>query len=248
MQNLIQNVKNLVAQIVPAKWFIHIRAWRFQRIGEPESRWLGKLVDPGKAAYDIGANLGIYTCLLKRHAKEVHAWEPNPTLQLGLEATFGDTIHLHKHGLSNQPGTAKLSFPKVDGTVYHGWGSIEHDFAGEDKVFTHDIQLKTLDSQELPTAGFVKIDVEGHELQVLQGAMKTLERDQPWLLVEVEERHAGERCQETLRLLASLGYTPCYLGDNGFAPVAQNDKGDYLLDAGQFQVLFQPQGKPLPTP
>ena len=49
--------------------------------------------------------------------------------------------------------------------------------------------MRRLDDLALGDVGFVKIDVEGHELAVLRGAAETLQRNRPPLLVEAEERH-----------------------------------------------------------
>ena len=226
---------------------IRLRAIRFQQIGEPEIKWLNKLVDPEKAAYDIGANLGVYTYFLIQNAKEVHCFEPNPDLQRNLQATFGKKIHLHPFALSNESGTATLRFPILNGTRYHGWGSLEKNFSEESEVISHEVEIKVLDEQELPPVGFIKIDVEGHERAVLEGAKAILEEQRPRLLIEIEEQHAGEECQKTFELLKSLRYRFSDLSENQFVELKPDASGKFTLPENINMVLFTPEEEPIPT-
>ena len=225
---------------------IHIRAWRFWKWGEPEIQWLDRLVDPSRAAFDIGANLGLYSYFLRKYAKEVHCWEPNPELQKLLNSAFGDSILIHPQGLSSEAGTATLSFPILEGVRYHGWGSLEKSFQEHSEVISQQISLKTLDEENLPPVGFIKIDVEGHEYSVLKGAIQTLQKDQPKLLIEIEEQHAGSQIHETFTLLQSLGYRPSYLQKDKFTPMNRDDSGKFSLPPNSIMILFTPQEEPLP--
>jgi hypothetical protein len=62
---------------------------------------------------------------------------------------------------------------------------------------------------------FIKIDVEGHELEVLLGSVDTLRRDRPILLIEIEQRHSPVPISETFDFLASLGYIGEFLDAHG---------------------------------
>ena len=53
---------------------------------------------------------------------------------------------------------------------------------------------------------FIKIDVEGHELEVLKGAKKTIKKFKPNMLIEIEERHSNKKEQTTIDYICSLGY------------------------------------------
>lgn len=227
-----------MGNILPYSWMIHIRAWRFLKWGEPEIQWLDRLVDPSKTALDIGANLGLYSYFLRKYAREVHCWEPNPELQKILQSAFGDSLKLHPYGLSSEEGTATLSFPILDGVQYHGWGSLEKEFPEHSQVISHQVPLKTLDTVELPPVGFIKIDVEGHELSVLKGAMQILSNDHPKLLIEIEEQHAGSQVQETFKLLESLGYQASHLQNGQFTPLHPDEAGKYHLPADVIMILF----------
>jgi hypothetical protein len=76
------------------------------------------------------------------------------------------------------------------------------------------VPLEKLDNLFKDDVGFIKIDVEGHEAQVLDGASETLIRCQPRLLVEIEERHAAGSTHSVPRSLAQLGYKGFFIYSN----------------------------------
>jgi hypothetical protein len=87
-------------------------------------------------------------------------------------------------------------------------------------------RLATLD-EEVPKrirVAFLKVDVEGHELQVFRGAARVLSRDAPVLLFECETRHlAGGSLEEVFGHLHGLGYTGSFFKARGLAPVSEFD-------------------------
>jgi hypothetical protein len=83
--------------------------------------------------------------------------------------------------------------------------------------------MKSLDSFNLTNVGFVKIDVEGHEEAVLKGGLKTLKRDMPNMMIEIEERHAPGSLDRVSALLRSIGYSGFYLDRKQLLPIAQFD-------------------------
>ena len=54
--------------------------------------------------------------------------------------------------------------------------------------------------------GFIKIDVEGHEQHVLEGAVNTINKDMPNLLIEIEKKHRSDSIEKTFKYLSKLGY------------------------------------------
>ena len=97
-------------------------------------------------------------------------------------------------------------------------GTLNIDFLEEEetsqKVF--DIEVSTLDTLFKHTkVHFIKIDVEGHELNVLKGAAQVLLRDSPLLLVEIEKRHNLENAEMVFDLLEKHGYVALFLDSKG---------------------------------
>jgi hypothetical protein len=58
----------------------------------------------------------------------------------------------------------------------------------------------------MPPVGFIKIDVEGHELSVIKGATALIRRDSPIILVELEDRHRPDAMRSFSSFLGGLGY------------------------------------------
>ena len=86
------------------------------------------------------------------------------------------------------------------------------------------VLIQTLDSFAFQNVGFIKIDVEGHELSVLRGAIATIERERPNFLIEIEERHKPESTRTVPELLESLEYTGWFLLQQKWTPFAAFDK------------------------
>ena len=76
-----------------------------------------------------------------------------------------------------------------------------------------------LDSFHLPPVGFIKIDVEGHELAIIKGAQLTIERDQPSFLIEAEERHKPGAVENLLNYSSNCGYEGFFLLGRQILPI-----------------------------
>lgn len=68
-----------------------------------------------------------------------------------------------------------------------------------------------LDDLDLGDIGFIKIDVEGFEARVIDGACETIARCRPVMLIEIEEKHTGEPPSVLIERIVALGYTCCAL-------------------------------------
>jgi FkbM family methyltransferase len=81
----------------------------------------------------------------------------------------------------------------------------------------------TIDNLKLSRIGFVKIDVEGHEYAVLQGAKETIAQQKPNLLIEAEERHRPGAVASVSKFLLAHGYSGWFLSRGTLHPVADFD-------------------------
>jgi len=133
---------------------------------------------PDDVVYDIGANIGMYTCFLAKRlpSEQVVAIEPHPAnvnaLQSNLDLNETDTTILDK-ALSDTSGTMDLA---VESSVAgEGAHALDTGNAGR----TIEVPVTTGDEiagTEVPTPTVVKIDVEGAERRVLEGCSETLSR------------------------------------------------------------------------
>jgi FkbM family methyltransferase len=144
------------------------------------SEALFRLVSPGDLAVDVGANLGYMTSLMVRRAGpggRVVAFEPHPDIYPLLERnaeSWRETwenapIDIRAVALSSRPGTGHLLASDEFKT------NMGVAFLGESGTEGLPVALDTLDrSFAQGDIGVLKIDVEGHELEVLRGAQSLL--------------------------------------------------------------------------
>jgi FkbM family methyltransferase len=185
------------------------------RAGEGELRLVPRTFDRRKAAVDVGANVGMVTYLLRRHARVVYAVEPNPALAADLRRAFrGRRVEVLPYALSDESGTAELLIPSADGRELTGRSSLEPDANGDLAVRRVTVAKRTLDDLALSDVGFVKIDVEGHELAVLRGARGLLTGQRPSLMIEAEEKFGEGLTDAIFRFLDAHEYDGLFAWDD----------------------------------
>lgn len=165
---------------------------------EPELAALNAYLPRGGTAVDVGAWYGPWTARLARRADRVVAVEPTPRLAAHLRRAFPG-VTVVEAVASDREGSAVLYVPSAGPVV--GTSSMDVP-AGDTTPLT--VRSVTLDALELTGVTFIKLDVEGHEVPALQGAERTIRRDRPVLLVELEARI--QPIGPVLALLAGWGY------------------------------------------
>ena len=188
---------------------------------EPEAAFLPALCDRARVSVDVGANLGGYTLLLRKHSARVIAYEPNPDLATRLERVFrlSRSVEVRRCALSDTSGLAALRVPSD-----HGRSTIEaaNDIGGRE-ASPVEVETRRLDEEGLGEVGFIKIDVEGHELAVLRGAEGILRRCQPALLIEASEELVPGALVAIQAFLEPLGYRGCVAENGSLRPVQPSD-------------------------
>jgi FkbM family methyltransferase len=191
---------------VPAPLYMRYRLAKEFNKGERELHLVPFLLDPARDAVDIGANKGVWTLHLSRYARHVHAFEPNPKVYRWLKRYANKpNVTASNLALSDASGTAELRVPKYARGYSNQHGSLSADNASA-SFGTVAVKTETLDELHLEDVGFIKIDVEGHELSVLRGARATLSRCHPTLVVELEERHTKRRIEDLIAEVEAYGY------------------------------------------
>jgi FkbM family methyltransferase len=179
---------------------------------DPEMGLLRFLVNPGKISLDVGANLGLFTYFLARYSKHVHAFEPNPLAFDILKCVVDRNVTLYRQAVSDRAIEVELFVPRNRKGWSNNGASLHQPSEGQyGLVRTSGCRI---DDLNLPTIGFIKIDVEGHELSVLRGAVGTLRRDRPTLFVESEWAHIGDDVREVFKILGSIDYDGFFLDGN----------------------------------
>jgi FkbM family methyltransferase len=192
------------------------------RMSEDELRRLRDFVPADKAAVDVGGWWGPWTYWLSRRATAVHTFEPVPHVATFLQSVSADNVTVHNLALSDVAGEAVLHVPS-GGPGSEGRSTLHAPGFANPIDLT--VQLRTLDSVDIPQAiGFIKIDVEGHEAQVLKGALDTIQTHRPVLLVEVEVHDdRPDNVDEVVALVEGLGYTTSFLRRRRWVPFTEFD-------------------------
>jgi FkbM family methyltransferase len=192
--------------------------------GEVELRLLPLLCDRSLASVDVGAHHGIYTLGTSLFSRRVVAVEPQFHLASALRRSIPANATLVEGALSGKPGNATLMIPLNE------WDSRSHLAAeGEDsgRWRSQRVSLFRMDDIVQERVGFVKIDVEGHEREVLDGASRIIASDRPSFLIEVEERHKAGSVVDIARFLQERGYRGFFVKDDRIRPIQEFDLDRY---------------------
>jgi FkbM family methyltransferase len=202
---LISPWRRLRYALTPKRLYAHYRAHRDLRRYEAELHLLPFLVDPARNAVDAGAHRGSYCYFLARLCPKVYAYEPNPVMRDYLRRVVRRNVVISECGLSDKPGEAQFTIPNSPRGYRHTAGTLETKLYDKDAArFT--VKSVRLDDEPVENVGFIKMDIEGHELAALAGARRVLERDRPVLLLEVREELNGIPIEEALTRIEGYGY------------------------------------------
>jgi FkbM family methyltransferase len=180
---------------------------------EPEIRHLDEICGRGGTMVDIGGWYGPWTRRLVRRADTVVVVEPTALHQV-LRRTLPAQVDVVGAAASDHPGEAEIWLPHSGGAV-RGVSSLHRR---DIHSASTKVPLVTVDGLGLCDVTFMKIDVDGHEVPVLHGAAETIKRDQPRLLIEVEERI--QPVTDVTSLLESWGYRGWVLPGRQWVPLA----------------------------
>lgn len=202
----------------------YIYSGRYER---EETKLIGKLVKPGMTVMDIGANIGYFTLLMATLVGpkgRVHAFEPNPKvlyrLRRNISANPGlsdGRIVVHPVALGDKHGEADFYCP-VEGSEGVG-GLKDIKRAPLDNIFR--VPVLTLDTlveeNGIGAIDFIKMDIEGGELDVIRGSDQTLKQIKPTILFEAFEMNTaayGYRVFDILAYLENRSYRVMQAGES----------------------------------
>lgn len=229
------------ARLAEIRYWLGMRKWlwhEYLHTGEWELRELHKYVRRDGVALDVGASCGVYAYHLSRMARYVYAFEPNPEDAERIRRLRVRNIVVENVALSSQEGQAKLRIPLVSSQGEDkGMASLEPRVVADERLSrTIDVSLRRLDDYEFQNISFIKIDVEGHEEDVLDGGRKTIARDRPCLLIEIEERHNPGGLRRIDKRLSALGYEGFYFEHGKRRPARTFDSAGNQLPSPAFET------------
>ncbi len=244
-----KNIALRLARVLPPvclralrrRYYLHI----VRNYAESDWEWstyIKPLVPSGSQVLDIGANVGYLSGLFARWVGptgHVTSVEPipatNDALTYSMKRLFPKTVTTLQCCVSASPGEVTMSVPSYTSGRENYYESRIVDSTTANPGHSYTVQATTLDliiPRLHPVPSFVKIDVEGHELAVIQGGANYLSIHHPPLLIEVNDNpdEPGTPASLLFTTLKDWGYTPHVIDNGELKPRASGDQSvDYLF-------------------
>lgn len=206
--------------------------------------------------FDVGGHAGQMTKIFAKLAPEgrVYTFEPGSYALSILKKVVSfnrlKNVEICPFALSSETKESTLSIPlKKSGSV--GFG-ISHIPTTKKETPSQHLEEKIkilpldlfMEQNKIPTLSFLKIDVEGHEMQVLKGAKKTLKVHKPCVMLELNTDHlhrSNSSPTEVMDFMKDLGYTPYQIsqGEDSLTDKFTYKDCDYLFSC---KSLIYPTG------
>lgn len=158
---------------------------------------------------DIGANIGNHALYFSEIFGRVLAFEPHPHTYklLELNATFKKNVETLPIGLGASGERARIAENPLN------LGGSRISDRDEDGISVFDIEVRRLDDvvRDVASVEMIKLDVEGRELNVLQGAWETIDRHQPVIIFEQLKDEFRENSTPVIDALKERGYRCCWM-------------------------------------
>ncbi|HEX4146615.1 MAG TPA: FkbM family methyltransferase [Pirellulales bacterium] len=203
----------------------------YGEFSEGEVDLLRQVVQPGWVIVEVGAHIGCHSVFLAQQAGPTGTlivFEPQrilfQTLCANLALNSLTNVFAFQRAVGAAPGSIFvpiIDYRREDNFGGVALGSYEH---GES------VEVVTIDSMELARCELIKIDVEGMELQVLEGARQTILRLKPIVYIENDR---PEHSTTLIRLLDSLGYRMYW-----HAPPIFNPRNFFGNEENVFGIAF----------
>ncbi len=203
----------------------------YAEFSEGEVEVFSQAVKPGHVVLEVGANIGAHTVWFAKAvgpSGAVMAFEPQrlvfQTLCANIAINSLPNVHCLNVAVGSSPG--QLNVPVLDARIENNFGGLGLGSYTSGEI----VPVITIDGMKISRCNFLKIDVEGMELEVLEGAAKTIARLRPALYVENDR---PEKSDALIRYIDSLGYNmywhrPLYFNPNNYAGKTENIFGNLV--------------------
>jgi len=171
---------------------------------EEELNLISNIIDK-EIFIDVGANIGNHTLYFRNSFKKIYSFEPHPKTYKLLQFNTEDipNIEVFNFGLSNLKKKLNILFQSVKNVAGQGFQN-EHK-QGHEVFFERFDDLYNFEN----SISFIKIDVEGNELDVLRSMKKNLENNSPIISLEFDMKNFTNN-NEIISFLRELGYKKFY--------------------------------------
>lgn len=196
---------------------------------EEEVRLYSKILKPTDVVVEVGGNIGSLMLPLARLIPEgvLMTFEPERTAFYALVGNIAinnlRNVWPFQQAMGEEVG--QINIPELDLEKTDNFGGLELD-KDYSKCPHYPVSLNTIDNLKLNKCELIKIDVEGMELSVLKGAVKTLEEFSPFLIVEDDRKDRSEELRSFIKEHGYKAYlhTAPFFNPNNFFSV----KDDYF--------------------
>jgi FkbM family methyltransferase len=205
MNHFLGKIKWMLVSVAPSRYRLPIlyKSQLLKSSCENELRYLGKILLGKKIAIDVGVYEGWFSYAMSRLFSKVYSFEINSGIAKCLTDCRLDNVELIDIGLSSSFQETTLYIPFFKGKPQFGWASLEPgNYPGAESYLEKPVRIQPLDSFNIQEVDFIKIDVEGHELEVLKGACQTIRSNMPVILVEIKDKNID--C--VTEFLVNIGY------------------------------------------
>jgi FkbM family methyltransferase len=192
------------------QWHIY-----YYGIYEPdETFWLKQTLNPGMTVFDVGAHIGYYTLLMSKLVGEngrVHSFEPTTagydrlTKHLAINKCINTTAY--HAAISNYDGQCKIYCADNSNLGLSSLGALDH-FVKVEVVDCFSLDT-FIEKNEIKIIDFIKIDVEGAEMFVINGATSLLAKIRPLIMMEINPSclsRIGANADELITKMIKAGY------------------------------------------
>jgi FkbM family methyltransferase len=218
------NFDDALKHYLPRVWFrFKFLKYKYTNRGEPELRLIRHLVEPGSTVLDIGASIGMYAAEMARYADKVIAFEANPVVAAFARSVARRNVEVINAALSSSVGKSTLTIPlNHKGRAVTELASIESKQPPGASIVTVEVETRRLDEFPISNCSFIKIDVEGHEEAVLDGASALIAAQRPVLMIELVEAFNPGVIARVAERYAALSYD-VFFSKAGLKPIAEFD-------------------------
>jgi len=252
-------------QRIPTPWgaLVGVRTDRIAQtiLADGQYEWaetaiVSQLLRAGSTSIDVGANIGYYTALFQLligQRGSVHSFEANPftaaLLRMGQQQNGWENVRVNGIAVGNKAGhmsvkALDLTETVADTNLNLGSWVLRQSNGGE-----WDIEVTTLDKyvrdNQLEKVHFLKVDVEGFELKVLQGALRVIRKLKPYVLIEMRADVDADRgrCEQMLEFFRQHDFACGRIMKRPFPHFRAMVQGDLDPPRYHFNMLAMPAAR-----
>ena len=187
-----------------------------------EIKFIKSKVDYNSVFFDIGANSGIYSYALSQviSPKNLFLFEPQVDLYKNL-LKFFKRSNIYNIALSNTNSLVEFKIPYINDKKYNTRGTLKVDYIEDDETNFKKINVMSekLDDfvlkKNINKIDLIKIDVEGFEEEVIDGAQETIKKLKPKFMIEIEQRHHKKNINLIINKICKFGYECFFINVSG---------------------------------